>query len=309
VINLNFYFWLINILFIYLYGEIFNKLTYSSIFKDLKFFNINFTKKTFSIHFKNNLFSIIINLIIFYILTLKVDFINHNLLTLFIIFCFISKIIQKYNASNLAFILFNIFFFLIMSLFLNSFIYFFMYIELYAIIFYFFFLNTNNNSSVTLLQLKNGLILYLVNNFFTTILFLLGLNSIIEIFGTTNFIEMQYLTYSCNYYKIYPLIIGFILKLALPGFHFLKLEIYKYISFDTVIIFSTITIFFNYMLTIYFFNISIISNTIITFKIFNLLILLSFFFLIQKTKINNFHEFIAFSGFATNNLILLNFII
>ncbi len=78
---------------------------------------------------------------------------------------------------------------------------------------------------------------------------------------------------------------------------------------DITILYSVITIFINYTFTIFFFNHNIIFYTLNSFKLINILVLLSFFFFIQKLKLTNFQEFISYSGFATNNLIILNFII
>ena len=78
---------------------------------------------------------------------------------------------------------------------------------------------------------------------------------------------------------------------------------------DITILYSVITIFINYTFTIFFFNHNIIFYTLNSFKLINILVLLSFFFFIQKLKLKNFQEFISYSGFATNNLIILNFII
>jgi hypothetical protein len=95
----------------------------------------------------------------------------------------------------------------------------------------------------------------------------------------------------------------------LPGFHFLKIEIYKYLNLEIVILFSVIIIYINFFFMIFFFNQSIIFNVLNHYKYLNLLLILTFFFFIQKLKINNFQEFISYSGFATNNLIILNFLL
>lgn len=63
------------------------------------------------------------------------------------------------------------------------------------------------------------------------------------------------------------------------------------------------------MFTIFMFNQNLIFFTINYYKIINILVLTIFFFFIHKLKISNFQEFISFSGFATNNLILLNFLV
>ncbi len=309
MISLNFFFWGYTFVFTYIYLEIFYTLIYYSLFKSLKMFNLNFIKKLNYFIFKNQIFTISINLNLIYLLTLKCNFVNNNILSIILMYLIVSKFLNSYLNYNIMFINFNIIFFLFFFLFINSIIIFFLFVELYSIIFYFFFLNNNKMTNISLLQFKNGLLLYLFNNFFITILFLLGINYTVEFYGTTNFTELMYLNNTTVYWQIYFLIIAFLFKLALPGFHYLKLEIYKYLNMDITILYSVITIFINYTFTIFFFNHNIIFYTLNSFKLINILVLLSFFFFIQKLKLTNFQEFISYSGFATNNLIILNFII
>ncbi len=99
------------------------------------------------------------------------------------------------------------------------------------------------------------------------------------------------------------------IKLTLPGFHYLKLEIYKYLNVDTIIFFSVITTVLNYIFILHILNLNFIFYTLLSFKILSILLLFSFFFFIQKLKVNNFSEFIAYSGFASNNLIILNYLV
>ena len=99
------------------------------------------------------------------------------------------------------------------------------------------------------------------------------------------------------------------MKLTLPGFHYLKLEIYKYLSFENVILFSVLTTYVNFVLILFLFNHNFIIQTLLLYKYLNLLLILGILFIIQKLKINNFQEFISYSGFATNNFILFNFLI
>lgn len=288
MISLNFFFWGYTFVFTYIYLEIFYTLIYYSLFKSLKMFNLNFIKKLNYFIFKNQIFTISINLNLIYLLTLKCNFVNNNILSIILMYLIVSKFLNSYLNYNIMFINFNIIFFLFFFLFINSIIIFFLFVELYSIIFYFFFLNNNKMTNISLLQFKNGLLLYLFNNFFITILFLLGINYTVEFYGTTNFTELMYLNNTTVYWQIYFLIIAFLFKLALPGFHYLKLEIYKYLNMDITILYSVITIFINYTFTIFFFNHNIIFYTLNSFKLINILILLSFFFFHTKIKINKF---------------------
>ena len=99
------------------------------------------------------------------------------------------------------------------------------------------------------------------------------------------------------------------LKLNLPGVHFLKIEMYKYINCENIILFSIITIIINYCLVSILLSLNFIFIFICYYKMFSYLILLSVTIIIQKLQITSFNEFVAYSGFLTSNLILLNYLI
>jgi hypothetical protein len=153
------------------------------------------------------------------------------------------------------------------------------------------------------------LLLYLLNNFIASILFLLGIFSVVYYIGSTNFLETNLLNSLDVHYEYYILIISLFIKLSLPGYHFLKVEIYKYLNIENVIFFSVITIYINFFFINFIFSQPITFNVLNSYKQFHIILILAILFFIQKLKINNFQEFIAYSGFATNNLIILNFLI
>lgn len=242
---------------------------------------------------------------------MKTNFVNSSLLSilfLLIAFLIISKF---YSQSNFLFLLFNMFYLIIFSTFINSIVIFFLFVELYAILFYFIFLNSINlEITLDVLKLKNALLLYLIGNFLTTALLLMGLNAIIENYGTTQFLELTLLTTSSNISpQIIFVVVGFLLKLGLPTLHLLKLEIYKYLHTNVVIFFSITTLLFNYYLVINFLSYNIFIFILLEYKIIYILLCLNLLFLTQKLKISSFNEFIAYSGFTTNNLILINFLL
>lgn len=307
---MNFFFWNTMFIFIYIYVELFYSWVFVSIFKNIKFYNLNLLKRVQYINFKNFFFRFFFYILILYFITLKLDYSDNNFIIILLLFLFINIFLSKFIFTNMMFINFNIIFFIIFIFFINSLVLFFIFIELYSIIFYFFFLNISKNEiNISLLKFKNNLLLYLINNFFITILFLVGINSVIEVYGSVNFFELQCLNTNTTHWKLYLLLLSFIIKLTLPGFHYLKLEIYKYLNVDTIIIFSVITTFLNYIFILYILNLNFMFYTFISFKILNIMLLLSFFLFIQKLKINNFSEFIAYSGFATNNLVVLNYLV
>lgn len=307
---MNFFFWNTFILYIYVYAEIFYSLVFFSIFRGLKFFTINISKKLNIFFFKGMFFSTYVSLLIFYTLTLKTASANNTILILLFIYFFLNKGIEEGSKINFMFLNFNIFFFFFFINYINSIVIFFLLIEVYSLLFYFIFLNFNKTTTNTdLLKLKNSLLLYLFSNFFTTILFIISIAYLVEVCGTLNFIELLYLNNIQINWKLFIIVLTFVLKLALPGFHYIKLEIYKYLSIHSVIYFSVMTLYVNYMLMLFFFNHNFIVQILIYYKFIIILLLLTFFFLIQKIQINNISEFIAYSGFATNNLIILNYIV
>ena len=155
---------------------------------------LNISKKLHLFFFKGVFFSTYINLLVIYTLTLKVTYLNHNILSLLFIYLFLNKQIECKGKINFMFLNFNIFFFFFFINYINSIIIFFLFIELYSLLFYFIFLNFNKDiSNLNLLKLKNTLLLYLFSNFFTTILFLISITYIVESCGTVNFIELLYL--------------------------------------------------------------------------------------------------------------------
>ena len=305
----NFYILLSVFFLIYFYSEFFYLTLIHSTFKNLKVFSLELTKFKNTLVYKNNSFIIVINLLLLLFITLKIN-LNNILFSFLFIYIFITKYINKYFDKYITFLNFSIINFCTILFFINNYIIFYLFIELYAIIFYFFFLNINFNfKQIYLIQYKNSLLLYLVNNFLTSILYLIGLNYIINFYGTVNFYELNFFNLLNINWTLYFLIFSFVLKLALPGYHFLKIEIYKYLSLNNVILFSTITLYINFLFTLFFFNQNLIFFILNSYKFFNLLLLLVFFFFIHKLKISNFQEFISYSGFATNNLIILNFLI
>ena len=270
MINLNFLFWNFLFLIIYAYFEFLISLVFKNIFNKTKNYTILNSKKTTNsnvINFKTQTLNIINLFLIFYFFTLKIN-IQNNLISFIFIYLIINQIFINYLKNTIIyFINFNIICFIFFFFFINNLITFYIYIELYGIIYYFFFLNSVNNSKNYLIQYKNNLLLYLLNNFITSILYLFSITLILNKCGSLNFLELNYVN-NINLFNIlvYLLIISFVVKLSLPGFHFLKLEIYKYLNTEIVILFSVITLYINYIFIFYFFNVNIIFNILQTYK-------------------------------------------
>lgn len=128
---------------------------------------------------KNLSFMIILNFLILFVLTLKIN-ISNMLFAFILVYTLINKYTDRYFNNYITFLNFNIIIFLFLFFFINNFVLFYLFIELYAIIFYFFFLNVNFNfKQLSLINYKNSLLLYLFNNFLTSVLYLIGLSYVI----------------------------------------------------------------------------------------------------------------------------------
>jgi hypothetical protein len=308
VITLNYSFWSVLFVFIYVYVEIFNQIIFYSIFKNTKNFVINYSKKNNKNINNKNIFPFLFYFLFIYILFLKSSFVNNFILTIFFIYLLIIQFSKEEISSNQNFLLFNICFFLILFNYINLMITFFLYVEVYAVIFYFFFIVYDKKKNINILEYKNMLLLYLFNNFFSTISFLLGIHYLVFYYGTLNFTELSYINIT-PHWEFYFVIVSFIIKLSLPGFHFLKIEIYKYLSFDIIIIYSIFTLLLNFTFMVFLFNQPVVYVNLQNYKLFNLFIMLSMVIFIHKLKLNNFNEFVAYSGFSTNTLIIINYLI
>lgn len=180
------------ILISYLYSEVFFSILIGNSFKNIKFFSNNITKSNNIVIFKQYIYIILIYFLIGFFLTIKITLTN-MLFSLLIIYSLITQYVNKYFNNYINFLTFNILIFLFYFFFVNNFIIFYLFIELYAILFYFFFLNVNYNSKqLYLIQYKNSILLYLFNNFLTSILYLIGISYMIYFKGTLNFYELAF---------------------------------------------------------------------------------------------------------------------
>lgn len=301
----NFYYFTLILIITIIYSEIFFIIFFKNMFKHLKSLILYSTKNSLKVISNNfTLVKIVCFLLILFLITSKFSL---YILLPGIFVSFITKNIFGKNTTHL-FIVMNIFLLSLLSSYINNFILFFIVLEFYSIVFYFYLLNYENSQELVLIKYKNNLLLYLFNNFLISTFFILFMSQLISQYGTVNFQELKLFLYHNNIF-FNLLLISICLKLSLPGVHYLKIEMYKYVSLEDVVIFSITTLFVNFLLINFLNSFNFIASILGVYKITIVLLFLSVFILIQKLKITTFNEFIAYSGFATNNLILLNFII
>ena len=280
--------------------------------KNLKVSNTQRLNSQLTPYTNNTLYFILFLLSIFFY---KNNHLNYS--TLFfvaiIIMFNLNKILIKIanvttlNNNTLFLILPSFTFFLYFIFYIKSFLVFFFFIELYSVLYYFCFLSSYNFTNQTLLKYKNGLLFLLWNNFLTSTFLVLGLFFVITKLGTADFYELNLITNEL--YCLYIFLIGLFWKLGLPVFHFLKLEIYKYLLKENVFLFSILTTLVNIIILFIALSQPIIFNTLIlnnwTIVIISFSILLS----IVNLNITNILQFFAFSSVFTVTTVLTVFLI
>ena len=245
-------------------------------YKTTKVFFVVNTKNSYNM--QNTLYNKYCMLtIVILILTLKTSKVFYSplfmLITNYILFIFLllllfNRYLTRLETKNLFFSYFHLIVLLI------SFFYFLFFtknlilililVEIITTLYYFFFLQFSQLNNINLIKYKNLISYYLWLSFITLIL----ISSIIILFsfnyGTTSITEVSYFT--VNKILYYILFISFTFKLGLPGFHFFKLELYKYLPINILILFSIFSLLINTFIYIYILIIlqsNIINNLLI----------------------------------------------
>lgn len=193
-------------------------------------------------------FNFIDNITIFFFLSLLI-----LLLVIFFllyIFSFEKKIQNQINIIYMFLTLTIYFIYLSQNL-----ITFLVIVEIIAVIYYFLLLNYSNKLNINILKFKNIISLYLWLSFITLIIFSLAIILSVFFFGTLNFKELNSFSGVFSKYNIVIvlLILSLFWKIAAPGFHFYKLEIYRYLSLDTLFIYIIFSFFLNTILVTFLF--------------------------------------------------------
>ena len=170
-------------------------------------------------------------------------------------------------------------------------------IELFSVFYFFLFLNSSRSVPLTFLHYKNSLLFLLWNNFLTTVFLSMSCIFLLRELGTLELSEISLLEPVRQYLYLY--LIGLSWKIGYPLFHFFKVELYKYLAKENLLLFSVITTIVGFNLLVFVLNQPTMFNCLAK----NNLLILSFCVLAQiaacKLKNINFFEFLAISGLLT----------
>ena len=196
----------------------------------------------------------------FFIITLKVTALDSfwvgyrlGFLLLILLFWFLvfNKQFFQYSLWSVSGLLISSFFFCFIGcmytlFYIRELISLLLVLELIAVLYYFFFLNYIDLKSFTLVKYKYLLGVYILMSYLVTLLFCLGMFGLSFLYGTLNYRELSYLTLNLNW-ACYLLLCAFFLKLGLPSLHFFKLELYQFINFNLLYLYSILSL----LLTLY----------------------------------------------------------
>lgn len=300
---------------LYLQLESYYYLCYNNFIFFTKALKVTATQKvnTHLANYTNNTFYFVVFL-------LSMFFYRHNTLNncsifvLSIIFMvFLNKVLTRLvhanpiNNNTLYLVMPAFVVFLYFIFFIKSLLVLFFFIELYSVLYYFCFLSSYNFTNQTLLKYKNGLLFLLWNNFFTSMFLVLGCFLTLRFAGTTDFYELTLIT--TDYMPLYCFLIGLFWKLGLPVFHFLKLEIYKYLLRENVFLFSILTTLTNVIILFITLSQPVIFNTLMLHNWSVLLITFSILLSIVNLNLTSILQFFAFSSVFTLTTVLTVFLI
>ena len=204
---------------------------------------------------------------------------------------------KSLNESLIVNIIPAIIILILMISYLTSLLTLFFTIELFSVFYFFLFLNSSRSLTLSFLQYKNSLLFLVWNNFLTTVLLSIACMFLLREVGTLELLELNLVETPATYLYLYLMGLGW--KIGYPLFHFFKVELYKYLVKENLLLFSIITTTVGFNLLIFCLSQPVIFNCLAK----NNLLILSFCLLGQiascKLKNINFFEFLAISGLLT----------
>lgn len=179
-------------------------------------------------------------------------------------------------------------------------------LELYNVLYMYCFLS-QLSYDITLVRLKNMVLLYILSGFMTTVFFFCGLLGFLKSVGSLNFIELKAVSSLVSYVYVGLLLLSVLVKLGGPGIYFFKLELYKLLNTNAVLIFSICTFLCNTLL-LYFLVLNVFySHFIFGSAIAVFLLITNAICLITGFRLNTFGFLLGFSALTTWGFIILCF--
>lgn len=183
---------------------------------------------------------------------------------------------------------------------------FFLLLECCTIIYFFFFLESHFINNFYLLKTKNQILIFLWSSFFTSLCVGISTFLISQKFHTLNLYELDFFSTPTIYGLI--LLLGLFTKIGMPGFHYFKLEVYKYLPVSTLFIFSLLTLILNILFTIFLISWPWINSILIQYNFIIYSIVCAIFFIIINFKVYNVNSLLALSSFLTLTTNILLFV-
>lgn len=230
-----------------------------------------------------------------------------SLLLIFKILLYLSKsVIVNKETVSANFIVLMLVYIAIANIYLVKDLVLFLFIlELVGITYFFFFLNKLCGVNSNFLKYKNLISFYLWTSFLVLIAISVAILVTVYNYGTLYFSELNLFTYGFSEYTWQFLLFSLLWKLGAPGYHFFKLQIYQFLPLYTLLLFSVISLFVNFLLLqfllmslipVFFFSKSVI---LVYLLVFNFILLLN----LQNHL--PFYEFFGYSSINTLGTVLL----
>lgn len=299
---------------LYLQLESFYYLCYTNFIYFNKLLRINLTKVVnaqISTYANNSLYFFFFLLSFFFQKSTTLPY--ASVLTLSVLFlAFLDRVLFKITNvkinNNMVYLVIPTFaIFLFFISFVKSLLVLFFFIELYSVLYYFCFLSSYNFTSQTLLKYKHGILFLLWNNFLTSVFLAFGCFLILKTTGTTSFAELNIL--GITYQSLFIFLFGLFWKLGLPIFHFLKLEIYKFLLRENVFLFSILTTLINVVILVLCLSQPIFLNTLFMYNWLILVFIFSILLVLVNLNLSNILYFFAFSSVFTLSTVLSVFVL
>lgn len=177
-------------------------------------------------------------------------------------------------------------------------------VECIAALYYYFFLQQNPRGELSIIRYKNLLSLYLWLSFFTLFFFIVACLWFVAYCGSLSFYELRWFGELSG--PVSLLLIALFWKVGMPGFHFFKFEIYRYLPIREVVLFSSLSLLFNFLILLFFLYALLPLFTGLYVYLF-IVLSVNIILLVAGLEKLNLFVFLALSGINTWSIFALIF--